>query len=422
MKNQTTSRFKRKPSRSSASPAGGSNSGRPSHSGSRSGGPSRGNSKKLKKGAEIPHHKFIQAALPREEEPKIETRPYTALDLHPDLLRNITAKGYTHTTPIQDQAIEPGMAGRDILGIAQTGTGKTAAFLIPMIQMWLQDPDFPSALVTVPTRELALQVEEEFRSLTNRLGMYSATFIGGANINTDLRKLEKGHHLIVGTPGRLLDLTQRRALNLRPFTTLVLDEFDRMLDMGFINDVKKIIELMPNRHQTMLFSATIDKSQQPYIQELLTDPVTVQVHTGTTTAEHIEQDVIRIEPGMDKYDVLEGLLQQPEMEKVLVFLETKHRVDRLTTKLVRSGFKAQQIHGNKSQSQRQRALEAFKAGRANILVATDVAARGLDISDVTHVINFETPKTFDSYIHRIGRTGRAGKAGKAFTFVEGVVN
>ncbi|MCF8237587.1 MAG: DEAD/DEAH box helicase [Saprospiraceae bacterium] len=421
MKDQTTSRFKRKPSRSSAPHAGGSNSGRPQRDGSRFGGPSRGNGKKFKKSAEIPHYKFIQAALPKEEEPTIETRPYSSLDLHPDLQRVIASKGYTHTTPIQDQAIEPGIAGRDILGIAQTGTGKTAAFLIPMIQMWLVDPDFPSALVTVPTRELALQVEDEFRSLTKGLGMYSATFIGGGSVSADVRKLQQGHHLIVGTPGRLLDLTQRRALNLRPFTTLVLDEFDRMLDMGFINDVKKIIELMPNRHQTMLFSATIDKSQQPYIQELLTEPVTVQVNSGAQTAEHIEQDVIRIEPGMDKFQMLEDLLHKPEMEKVLVFLETKHRVDKLTTKLVRSGFKAQQIHGNKSQSQRQRALESFRSGRSSILVATDVASRGLDISDVTHVINFETPKTFDSYIHRIGRTGRAGKAGKAFTFVEGIV-
>lgn len=423
MKDQTTSRFKRKPSRSSAPHAGGTNSGRPQRDGFRFGGTSRGSGKKFKKSTEIPHHKFIQAALPKlEVEAPVLTRAYSELNLHPALQKVIAAKGYTHTTPIQDQAIEPGMAGRDILGIAQTGTGKTAAFLIPMIQMWLEDPDFPSALVTVPTRELALQVEDEFRSLTKGMNMYSATFIGGGSVNADVRKLQQGHHLIVGTPGRLLDLTQRRALNLRPFTTLVLDEFDRMLDMGFIHDVKKIIEMMPNRHQTMLFSATIDKGQEQYIQELLSDPVTVQVHSGNQTAEHIEQDVIRIEPGMDKYETLENLLHKPEFEKVLVFLETKHRVDRLTTKLVRSGFKAQQIHGNKSQSQRQRALEAFRSGRSPILVATDVAARGLDISDVTHVINFETPKTFDSYIHRIGRTGRAGKPGKAFTFVEGFVN
>lgn len=401
-------RFKRKPNRfASSSPAG------PRPAAGRAG-------KKKNKTQDIPHHRFVQAQQTPvvTEETPVQTRPYCALPLHARLLANIAAKGYTHTTPIQDQAIEPIMAGRDMLGIAQTGTGKTAAFLIPMIQQWLTDKEARPALVLTPTRELALQVEGEFRELSKGMNLISNCYIGGGNINTDIRKLSRYHHLVVGTPGRLLDLTGRRALDLNNFSTLVLDEFDRMLDMGFINDVKKLTAAIKKRAQTLLFSATVEPEVQVHIDALLADPLTVQVSSGVTSAEHIEQDIVKVEPGMDKFALLENLLYDKSMQKVLIFLETKHRVDKLTQKLEKSGFRVAQIHGNKSQSQRQRALEAFSTGKVKILVATDVAARGLDISDVTHVINYEVPKTYDSYIHRIGRTGRAGKTGKAFTFVE----
>lgn len=402
----TTPRFKRKANRPFSSSASK---------------PSPGTAKKKNnKTQNIPHHKFIQSAQPLvAEAPKAETRPYLEMNLEPRLLANILEKGYSHTTPIQDQAIEPILEGRDVLGIAQTGTGKTAAFLIPLIQQWLTDEEARPALVLVPTRELAQQVENEFRTLSQGMRLFSGSYIGGGNIMTDIRKLTRFHHLVVGTPGRLLDLVGRRALDLNNFGTLILDEFDRMLDMGFVHDVKRLTATMKAREQTMLFSATIEPGIQEHIDYLLENPITVQVHSGVSSAEHIEQDIIKVDPGADKFTLLENLLFDKALNKVLIFAETKHRVDKVTTKLIRSGFKADMIHGNKSQGQRQRALEAFRTGRIRILVATDVAARGLDISDVSHVINFEVPKTYDSYIHRIGRTGRAGKTGKAYTFVEG---
>ena len=376
-------------------------------------------SRRKNKVQDIPAHKFVQAARPLPEvKAEVKTRPYSALALHPKLAENIASKGYTHATPIQDQAIEPIRDGRDVLGIAQTGTGKTAAFLIPLIEQWLTGGHDAPALVLVPTRELAQQVEAEFRTLSEHMRFYSATFIGGGNINSDLRRLTRPHHLIVATPGRLNDLLQRRALRLENFRTLVLDEFDRMLDMGFIVDVKRIVDQMKSRRQTLLFSATIDPTLQQHIDSLLHDPLTVKVHSGVTSADHIEQDIVTVADGEDRYVKLTDLLADKEMTRVMLFIETKHRADRICKKLVQDGFRAAAIHGDKSQGQRERALDAFRDGRVRILVCTDVAARGLDIDNVTHVINLEPPKTYDSYIHRIGRTGRAGKSGKAYTFVD----
>ncbi|MCK5066434.1 MAG: DEAD/DEAH box helicase, partial [Bacteroidales bacterium] len=275
----------------------------------------------------------------------------------------------------------------------------------------------PYALVVVPTRELALQVEEEFKSMSKGLGLFSACFIGGTNINRDLQTLRRNSHVVIATPGRLLDLTDRRAIDLGKFKTLVLDEFDRMLDMGFIHDVKRILEGLKQRTNTMLFSATLDKSQQSMIDTILSNPVTVKVSGGTRGGDSIDQDIIRLKPGEDKFKILKNMLNGDEFDKVLLFEETKHRVSKLCVKLNKAGIAAEQIHGNKSQNARQSALKAFKQGRVKVLVATDVASRGLDISDVSHVINYQVPQTHDSYIHRIGRTGRAGKSGKAYTFV-----
>jgi len=338
------------------------------------------------------------------------------LPIDSKLRQALAVKGYERPTEIQDRTLETLLEGRDLLGIAQTGTGKTGAFLIPIIEQLLHKRVNPYALVVVPTRELALQVEEEFKSMAKGLGLYSSCFIGGTNINRDLQNLRRNSHVVIATPGRLLDLTDRRAIDLGKFKTLVLDEFDRMLDMGFIRDVNRILDGMKQRNHTMLFSATLDRSQQSMINNILKNHVTVKV-SGNSSADGIEQEVIKLKPGEDKFRILQEMLTQNEFKKVLLFEETKHRVSRLCLKLNKAGIQADQIHGNKSQNARQSALKAFKQGRVQVLVATDVASRGLDVSDVSHVINYQVPQTHDSYIHRIGRTGRAGKIGKAYTFV-----
>lgn len=362
--------------------------------------------------------RLVKEAAPRKEQKDFRSdRLIRDLPVSVKLKHKLLDKGYERPTEIQDRTLEALLDGRDLLGIAQTGTGKTGAFLVPIIEKLLQRRNTNHALVLVPTRELALQVEEEFKSLTRGLGLYGACFIGGTNINRDLQSLRRSSHVVIATPGRLLDLSERGAIRLQHFHTLVLDEFDRMLDMGFIHDMKRILGKMEERKHTMLFSATLDKSQQSMINTILTDPVTVKVSSGESSGETIDQDIIRIKPGEDKFSILKEMLGRNDFEKVLVFEETKHRVSRLCVKLNKAGIAAEQIHGNKSQNARQNALKAFKQGRVKVLVATDVASRGLDISDVSHVINYQVPQTHNSYIHRIGRTGRAGKSGKAFTFV-----
>lgn len=340
------------------------------------------------------------------------------LPIDEKIRQNLLNKGFERPTEIQDRTLEHGLQSKDILGIAQTGTGKTGAFLVPIIQQLLKHKAKSFALILVPTRELASQVEDEFKAMAEGLGLYSGCFIGGTNINSDLRKLNRSTHIVIATPGRLLDLVNRKALDLRQFNTLVLDEFDRMLDMGFVHDVKRIVYMMSKRKHNMLFSATLDQKQKKIIGEILNNHVTVKVSTGQTTSDNIEQDIVKISEGQDKFQVLLTMLNDQDFKKVLVFEETKHKASRLCEKLNKKGIKSDQIHGNKSQNARQRALDSFKAGTIRVLVATDVAARGIDVSDITHVINYEVPQTFDSYIHRIGRTGRAGKTGIAFTFVD----
>lgn len=345
-------------------------------------------------------------------------RTFDQLPIHQKLKNNLSKKGFTNPTQIQEDSFEYLMEGRDMLGVANTGTGKTGAFLIPIIQQLIVASKPFRSLVVVPTRELALQVEEEFRSLTLGMGVHTASFIGGTNIGRDLEHLRRQNHLIIGTPGRLMDLAGRGALKLQDIRVLVLDEFDRMLDMGFINDIKKIVRAMSSRKQTMLFSATVDKTQKPMINELLNNPVEVKVSTGESTSDQIEQDIIRVPQGIDKFNMLLSLIGDEDFEKVLIFAETKRLVNKIGKRLNESGVSADLIHGNKSQNYRNNALDKFKKGNVQVLVATDVAARGIDVSDVTHVINYQLPMSFDNYVHRIGRTGRAGKRGKAFTFVD----
>lgn len=378
----------------------------------------RGKSKNGRKSSIVDYSRLIQKAVVSEEQSFLSDRSIGELPISPQLKQRLINKGFERPTEIQDRSLEALLRGQDILGIAQTGTGKTGAFLIPIIETLLKSDQREYALIVVPTRELAMQVNEEFRSMTKSLRLYSACFIGGTNINSDFQALQRSHHVIIGTPGRLLDLANQKALRFGRFNTLVLDEFDRMLDMGFAKDVQRILSAMHNRNHTMLFSATLDKSQQGTIDEILHNPLVVKVSSGEKTADQIDQDIIELAPHQDKFSVLLDILRNQDCEKAIVFDETKHRVSRLCQKLNQAGIRSEQIQGNKSQNARQRALEAFKNGEVHVLVATDVAARGLDVPEVSHVINYQLPMSYDSYIHRIGRTGRAGKSGIALTFVD----
>ncbi len=361
---------------------------------------------------------FINKGVLSDTKEYVSERVYENMPIDSKLKATLKNKGFEKPTEIQDKTLESILDNRDVLGIAQTGTGKTGAFLIPIINQLLNEKRNPFALVVVPTRELALQVQDEFKSMTKGLGLFSFCFIGGTNINKDLQLLRRSSHIVIGTPGRILDLVNRKALDLRGFNTLILDEFDRMLDMGFVHDVKKIIYDMQRRKHTLLFSATVNKNQKEMINKILNNYVTVKLSSGESTGDNIDQDIITIGEDDDKFKILKEMLLRNDFEKVLVFEETKHKVNRLCSKLNKVGIKSDQIQGNKSQNARQRALNAFKDGKIKVLVATDVAARGIDVNDITHVINYQRPLTFDTYIHRIGRTGRAGKIGKAYTFID----
>ncbi|WP_163325771.1 DEAD/DEAH box helicase [Draconibacterium mangrovi] len=359
---------------------------------------------------------LVKQAVSVETAPFVAEQSFSEMPLSDSLKNNIRLKGYTEPTEIQQKSINDLIAGRNMIGIAATGTGKTGAFLIPVIEKMLAD-DTTTCLVVVPTRELAQQVEDEFKSLTRGHKLFSACFIGGTSVNTDMGKARRKQNLIVGTPGRLNDLTSRGTLRLGNTPILVLDEFDRMLDMGFINDIKKIIALMKNRKQTMLFSATYEKAQQNLIKQFVQNPVRINISSLNNAADTVEQDIIRVGVNENKFEVLYNLLSGEGFERVILFAETKRNVDKISQQLRKVGINSDVIHGNKSQNYRTKAIRLFKMGKTRVLVATDVAARGIDVDGVTHVINYQLPQTMDSYIHRIGRTGRAGKKGMAYTFV-----
>ncbi len=360
--------------------------------------------------------KFVNKVVVTEEAERFTPEhAFQDFEIHPRLKAEITTKGYEFPTPIQDKTIPHILAGKDVVGVANTGTGKTAAFLIPLIHKVVSDKS-QKILVMVPTRELAIQIEQELRSLTTGAGIYSVTVVGGASIGAQIARLRYDNSFVIGTPGRLKDLIERGKIHLADFATLVLDEADRMLDMGFINDMRAIVAGMPKERQTLFFSATVSPTIEKLVAEFLKTPVRISVKTRDTS-QNVEQDVVRVGKA-NKLEVLHDLLTQKEFSKVLIFGRTKHGVEKLSKALVQKGFRAESIHGNKTHSNRQRALGAFKESRIQVLVATDVAARGLDIPDVSHVINFELPATYDDYVHRIGRTGRGEKQGKALTFVE----
>jgi superfamily II DNA/RNA helicase len=324
--------------------------------------------------------------------------------------------GFTAPSEVQDKCIAPSLEGRDIIGIANTGTGKTAAFLLPIIEKLSANRDLVSVLILAPTRELAQQIDDEFRRFSAGQKLFSTLVVGGMNITRQIQQVRRGPHLVVGTPGRVKDLIERRVLRLANINSFVLDEADRMCDMGFERDIRKIESEMPKDRQTFCYSATMTPSVKSIVEEFMTDPLTVSVVKGTSN-DHIEQDVINVRDKSEKIDTLLGLLAKPEFEKVIIFGETKHGVQRLADGLSKSGIPSEALHGNKSQAQRERALRKFKDNAVNVLVATDVAARGIDIPNVSHVINYDQPKAYEDYVHRIGRTGRAGKSGVALTFV-----
>lgn len=332
------------------------------------------------------------------------------------LRANIMNKGYEAPTAIQDQAIMPILQGEDLIGLANTGTGKTAAFLIPIIEQIYKDRN-KQALIIAPTRELAVQINQELRDFSAGMRIYSALIIGGANAQRQIHDIRRNPHVVIGTPGRLKDLIERRVLRLDDFSIFVLDEVDLMVDIGFIDDINYFVSLLPQQRQSLFFSATISPKIRTVLDRFVNNPVTVSVKQGTTS-DNVEQDVIKVIHREKKVDQLHDVLIRDGFDKVLVFGRTKHSVDALFRELITRGFKAGAIHGNKTQNQRRRVLESFKQNEIQILLATDVASRGLDIPDVTHVINYELPESYDDYVHRIGRTGRANKTGTALTFID----
>lgn len=344
---------------------------------------------------------------------------FTQLGLRSELTEAVKAKGYTEPSPIQAQAIPAILAGKDVIGGAQTGTGKTAAFGLPLLQI-LAESEFktkrPRTLILAPTRELAAQVHQSIMDYGKRLNLKSAVIFGGVGFNPQITALRRGLDIIVATPGRLLDLCQRREANLSAIEILVLDEADRMLDMGFIHDIKKILKLLPKKRQNLLFSATYSREVKKLADTILSEPVEVEVAPRNATADRVDQEAFEVGK-KSKRSTLSSMISKGKWSQVLVFTRTKHGANRLTTQLNKDGITALAIHGNKSQSAREKALANFKANKVRVLVATDIAARGLDIVSLPYVVNFELPNIPEDYVHRIGRTGRAGLSGKAISLV-----
>ncbi|MBV9550994.1 MAG: DEAD/DEAH box helicase [Alphaproteobacteria bacterium] len=347
---------------------------------------------------------------------------FAGLGVAEPILRALAQENYTHPTPIQTRAIPALLAGRDLLGIAQTGTGKTAAFGLPLLQKLSVGhvpprPKEAKALILAPTRELAVQIDESLRTYGRFLNLKRAVILGGVSQNPQVNTMRGGVDILVATPGRLLDLVQQRHIRLDAVQVLVLDEADRMFDMGFIRDVRKIVGYLPKERQSMLFSATMPDDVVKLVGDVLSNPERVEVAPQSKTADRVTQSLYYV-PMPQKRQLLSALLKDVSLNRVIVFTRTKHGANRVAEHLSKTGVPAEAIHGNKSQNARQRALENFRGGKARVLVATDIAARGLDIDDVSHVINFELPQEPESYVHRIGRTARAGGDGIAISFCD----
>ena len=367
-------------------------------------------------GQYIDPRKFINKAVITEEiEHFVPDHSFQDFAVDQSLKNIIQKRGFTTPTPIQDKSIPHILRGADVVGIANTGTGKTAAFLIPLINKVISNKK-EQVLIIAPTRELAIQIDQELKQFAQGLKIFSVCCVGGASIGKQMSELRYQNSFIIGTPGRIKDLINRNMIRPNEFKSIVLDEADRMLDMGFIEDMRFIMQKMPKERHTLFFSATLSPEIERLIGEFLKEPVRISVKTRDTSQD-VHQDIVKIEKG-DKLQILVNLLHQPGFDKVLIFGRTKHGVERLTRMLVEKGIKAESIHGDKRHSKRQEALKFFKENRIQALVATDVAARGLDIAGISHVINYDIPATYEDYVHRIGRTGRAGKKGMALTFID----
>ena len=354
--------------------------------------------------------------IPVEVKEYVVTHQFSDFEISDSIKKNIAAKGYKIPTPIQDKTIPVILEGHDVIGMANTGTGKTAAFLIPLIEKVLKDRS-QKILILSPTRELAAQTRDELASFTYGLQIYSALCIGGANMWRQKEDLRRNPNFVIGTPGRLEDHIRTRSLNLSNFGSVVLDEADHMVDVGFIENIRRMIMMLPRERQSLFFSATVSGKVSEILRSFVRNPITISVESTDITTQ-VTQEIVKIVSPNTKFEELNKLLSQNEFEKVLIFGRTKHGVQKLSDNLIERGFKADAIHGNKNQSQRVRILENFKRDNINILIATDVASRGLDIPNVSHVINYDLPESYENYIHRIGRTGRADKKGVALTFVE----
>ena len=360
---------------------------------------------------------FVRAAAPEVSQEVHITHNFADFGLHASLLTNLNKKGFEKPTSIQDSALEPAMAGRDVLGLADTGTGKTLVFVLPILNKIISNRN-ETALIIAPTRELAVQIRDEIRILSEGLGIYGALLIGGADIRRQMEDLRRRPQIVIGTPGRLKDLYNRGCLTFSNTHTVVLDEVDRMLDMGFVKDITLILGLIGKPRQTLLFSATIDEKVESIARNFMVNPVKISVKTGATSC-NVEQNVIKASGRAAKINLLCDLLRKKdEFKKVLIFGRTKYGVEDIFRDLFHAGFNVGSIHGNKRQNQRENTLHQFKTDQIKILIATDFAARCIDTKDITHVINFDQPATYDDYVHRIGRTGRAGKTGIALTFVD----
>ena len=373
------------------------------------------NRNRSKRGQQIDPRRFVKAAKPVEHKEYEPEHAFMDFALNDTLQRNIAFRRFEKPTQIQDKAIPLGLSGQDVVGIANTGTGKTAAFILPLLTK-LMAKRGSKALIVAPTRELALQIQKESRAFARGAKVFDTLLIGGVNIGPQLRDLRRNPEIIIGTPGRIKDHIERGTLKLDRVQTVVLDEVDRMLDMGFIADIRDILGKLPEQKQSLYFSATMSPTISNLIKTFTNDPVTVMARTAETS-DNVEQTVQHFKANMERIEMLHDLLNEDHVEKTLIFSETKRSVEALSRELVTRGFAADSMHGDKSQSQRQRALRKFRDNHVDVLVATDVAARGIDVDGITHVINYDTPQTYDDYTHRIGRTGRGGKTGYSVTFV-----
>ena len=368
------------------------------------------------KKAYIHPSKFIRTAKPISEDAYVPMHSFQDFTLDSLLKRNLLTMGFISPSPIQDQAIPHGLAMKNIVGIANTGTGKTAAFAIPVLHRLITEKT-AKAIILAPTRELAEQIEHQCRLIAKGSGLDGALLIGGTSMGPQLKDLSYNPRIIIGTPGRIKDHLERGSLRISDCNIVVLDEVDRMLDMGFVNDITHILSQTDSVRQSFYFSATLDVRVKRIIESFSHNPIHISVKSSDTS-ENVDQNVVNYAGNEDKIEKLQNILIQEGTTKALVFDDTHRSVEKLSKELASRGFLADSIHGGKSQPQRQRVLKRFKNSEINVLIATDVAARGLDVSDITHVINYSLPQSYDDYVHRIGRTGRAGKIGYALTFVD----